>query len=407
MTEPEDFRMDSEFDPEKPNILILFKYGSRWNVHVIKILELRYNVYHGHFMSYYDQLGTLELCNYIKYTTAKYKFRALLVDPEWCDLFNIATVQLLDSILPVGLMFFDDSTMHDYNQVLASAASFTLVPDPIGALQYKSIDIETTPLAPHAECMYPVMEKEPEYDVLWFGFATKTDRPEFVEALEQMTDVKTLIYTGSKHKDKSMSGDLSWEDLSQLISNSRIIVNLSRSDFPFICANYHILPRAEAYQLSGRILEAGYSGRMCISQYAPQHGAEGLDKVMPEFTTPEEMCSIIRHLLTSGELEKKTQQFCDFVRSKYSNKAQADAIYDLIEKANKPSTRYLTRITQQYYNIASGAIKRHRYPDEKQRETEMQLLNNASTKVGLQFKLTDGSQTHSSRTKTPVHRSLN
>ncbi len=404
MSEVEHFRIDTEIDSNKPNILVLFKHMSRWNVHVLKILELRYNAYYGYFLDYYKEFNTLEIREYLRTVQKDFNFRALLVDPEWCDVFNIATIELFEEVLPVGIMAFDDTTMHDYNQMLASTASFVVIPDPIKILEYKLIDIETVYLAPHAECLYPTVNTPPEYDVLWFGYDAKADRLEFIDELRKMDDIKVNIYTGPKKQGTTMSGDLSWEEMVSLIGSAKIVINLSKSDFPMRCAPYNFLPRAEVYQIPGRLIETGYIGRLCISQYAPQHEACGMDKVLPEFRTPEEMVQQIRHVLNSGELETYTKNYCDFINDYFSNEKQVNALHEVVERVNKPHHRYITRINQKYYDIASAGIKRFQYATEERRALEMELLNKAATRVQMDFRTGDRTVPPNSRSKVLINR---
>lgn len=398
-----DFKIDSPVDTDKESIFVLFKYPQRWNIHVTQILEINFNVYYGYFMDYYQQVGTIGLCNFLIYAKLELKCKAVLMDPEWCDLINIATVELFDEILPVGLMFFDDSTMHDYNRVLASKASFVLVACPLGLFKYRELDIEATQFFPISQQLYVTANPEPEYDVLWFGYTSKTDRPDFVAKLQEMTDLKVRIYTG-ENKENASSGDLSWVELAEVIASAKIIVNLSRSDFPLRCFSYTSLPRAEVYQFSGRIIEAGYTGRLCISQYSPHHAFGDLLKHMKEFTTPDEMADLIRSALNSNQLDEQTAKFCAYINETYDNQKFADNTSALIKKTSQPHWRYVTRSNQNYYNLVSSAIQRYPYSNEEQRAIEMGLLNQVINKVSLSFALSGDASPLSSRKKIYVNR---
>jgi hypothetical protein len=395
--------IDNPLDPDKEIIVILFKYPQRWNIHVVQILEINFNVYYGYFMDYYQRLGTLGLCDLLQAMRRDLKCRALLMDPEWGDLINVAVVELFDRILPVGLMFFDDSTMHDYNRVLASKASFVLVHCPVGLFKYGELDIPAAQFFPISQKLYIPKIATPEYDVLWFGYAAKADRPEFVSKLEALTDIKVKIYTG-QNKENAASGDLSWQELADLIASAKIIVNLSRSDFPLRCHSYTSLPRAEVFQFSGRIIEAGYCGRLCISQYAPHHAFGGLLTYLPEFRTPDEMADLIRAILRSERLEELTAQFCSYINSQYNNQIFADNAKALIEMTSHSHWRYVTRVNQNYYNLAATAIQGFPYADEMRRETEMELLNKTSTRVSLNFVAPGENPPQDSRRKIFVQR---
>ncbi|GAB2182501.1 hypothetical protein DLREEDagrD3_27240 [Denitratisoma sp. agr-D3] len=403
MLNSEGYFIDSPVDVGKENLLILFKYASRWNSHVVQILERQYNVYYGYFSEFYAALGTLGLCEHVKRTQVSFEFRALLIDSEWCDIFNIATVELLDQILPVGLMLFDDSTMHDYNRVLASRASFALVACPSGIVKYQELDIKVTQFFPISESFYVSNIKLPEYDVLWFGYPDKADRLSYVTKLEQMSGLKVRVHTGKSHE-IAMSGDLTWQELSDVIASAKIIVNLSKSDFPFRCAGYSSLPRPEVYQFAGRIIEAGYAGRLCISQYSPHHSFGELKKFMVEFSSPEEMEGVIRTLLVSERFSEYTRDFCGYIRSHYGNELWSMNVRSLIDGANKSSHRYVTRVNQQYYDIAWSAIKSYPYKSENMRGVEVDLLNQACQRVSGNFQLMDSTMPHTSQAKIYVNR---
>ena len=386
---------DSPPDPCKDNLLILFKFPGRWNTHIIKVLETEYNVTYGFYLPIYNAIGTRGISELVQKMKIELHIKALLIDPEWLTIFNIASVELLDVILPVGLMLFDDGPWHDYNRVLASRASFVLSSCPLSIMKYRELGIEAAPIYVQSEQLYMTDDIQPIYDVLWYG-THKADRNSYISRLESMTDLNIFIHT---------KNDLPMEELAKLIRCAKIIVNLSKSEFPRSMALYNSIPRPEIYLLTGRIIEAGFSGRLCISQYAPHHHYFGeLTKCMKEFHTPEEMETMIRSTLESDRLPEDTEQFCSYIKKTCGDQVVAENIRKLIDTVNMSSFRYITRINQHYYNVAISAINGHTFSKENMRNEELNLLNQACAKVRVNFAVFDGSSEPTYPTKFFVAR---
>ena len=397
-------KYSSTYDPNKENILILFKYHSRWNVNILQILELEYNVLFGYFTEIYHLLGTLKLCEYIQKIRTELHIRALIIDPEWCDIFNIATVELLDSIIPVGLLLLDDAPVHEINRILASRASFVLTPCPFTLMKYRELDIESDQFMAVSEKTFITDKTPPDYDVLWYGYPEKADRPSFIEKLQNMTDIKVKIYTGPIHE-IAMSGDLSYEELNKLIGSAKIIISLTKSDFSFRCNTHSTIPRPEMHYFVGKFIEIGFVGRLCLSQYSPMHQCfHELTKYMKEFHTPEQMEALIRYTLASGRLEEETEKYSSYIKRTFNNQACANKARKLIDRANKPHWRPITRVSQAYYNIAIGAIAGFKYNNESMRGVEADLFNQACARVRLDFTVKGETPTRTSGAKIFIAR---
>ena len=390
------------FDHEsKERVLVLFKNPERWNEHVLDILSTEYSLVHGYFGEIFAGLGTRQLLELVKKVRNDFGIISVLIDPEWCDTCNVSVIKRLDEIVPVGLMLFDDNTMHDYNLIVGSAASYVLCGCPMGVYRYRSFDITTEYFVPISSRVYDVEEQPPEFDVSWFGFPNKADRQVYIQALREQRRFTTDIHTGETHGDKSMSGDISFRELAERIKRSRISVNLSRSDFPMRCWPYHGMPRAEMYQVSGRIIEVGLSGRLCVSQYSPCHELLGFSGYLREFETPEGMLSLLSDLLR-GDLASETRRYVDFTREKFGAHVLAENARRAIDQSLKSSDRYPTRVTQTYYQIAAGALQRTFANNPALRDEELALLNEVCSMVQLDFKGSDGQRL--SGRKIPIMR---
>jgi hypothetical protein len=397
--------IDTPSDPNKENLLFLFKYHSRWNIHVIRILEEEYNVYYHYFTGIYQQIGTKKLCEFVRNLRLELNLKALIIDSESCDVFNIATVELLDAIMPVGLLLLDDSPFHEFNRILASRASFVLAGCPLAVMKYRELDIEVANFCPHYDQIYLTDNTPPEYDVLWYGYHSKVDRLSFISKLQDMTDIKVKIYTGPTHNNTVMSGDLSYEELSKMIANAKITINLTKSDFPFRVCGYSTIPRPEIRYLVGRFIEVGFAGRLCISQYSPIHELfPELTKYMKEFHTPDQMVELIRYTLASGRLEEETVQYSSYIKRTFDSRIFARNARMLIDRANISHWRPITRVNQNYYNIASSAITRFPFQNLDMRVEELDLLNQACGRVRFDFTVEGESPTRTCDAKIFIPR---
>jgi hypothetical protein len=372
-----------------PSILVVFKYSQRWNEHVIKILQKKFNVYVFFFSEVYENYNTLQIVDYIKRKHKEIGFECFLIDPEWCDIFNVGSIEYVEDILPVGLMFFDDSTMHDYNRILACKSSFVLSGCPLSVLKYREMGLIAHQFSPICDDLYlsdnGSHRKDFDYDVFWFGYINKSDRPMYIDALRVLSDkLKINIYGGEVKNGIVMSGELSYVELGDLIRSSKLTINLCKSDFPFRCWAYTSYPRAEQYIFTGRPIEIGLSGGYCISQYSPQYEIDGFMNFMPTFENPLQMSEVIINEINRDNFLENRNSFIEFIKGKFSSGVLVENFSNAIFNAKNMKYRPVSRVSQVYVNVAAGAILNSNLGEDR-KKLEIKILMDAVEKVKLDF----------------------
>ena len=158
------------------------------------------------------------------------------------------------------------------------------------------------------------------------------------------------------HNNIDTSSYLPQDELLDLISKSKIVLNFSKTRTTVV-QNY----TSEGiykfyYELKGKVIVAGLKGTVCVSEYSPGQELLFSEDEVPTFFTKEECVNILKKLLNNEELLKKYEsKFTTKVCNLYEEKKSFEAIYNAIQKSNHRRVE-LIKIPYWYLRIAAKQI---------------------------------------------------
>jgi len=286
------------------SVLILFKFPSRWNAHILRKFSINFNVYWSFINDSYQQLGSFDFSSEILKFSSQQNIVTIILDIEFYPCFHIATIDLLRAGKPkVGLMVFDDGPLHLVNRILASRVDFILAACPISNLKYQEMGFSSTWIPLESDSLYFRQNNEKKIDILFFGNTTCTDRPHYLTTLQNVKGRSIVIF------DPAIYGQLDQSGLAEMLASAKLIINFSKSDI-LTSSAFPPRPSNFVYQLKGRVAETLFSGSICISEYAPQHHLLNINNFLDEFKNPDEMIDRIESFNYSDNAVK--QRYEDF-----------------------------------------------------------------------------------------------
>ncbi|MCP9447192.1 MAG: glycosyltransferase [Nitrospira sp.] len=219
----------------------------------------------------------------------------MFLDVEFYFAFGIDLIQTIPRHVRLVLTAFDDIVLHHVNYVNALACDLVLCADPIAVMKYRETGVAAEvcflensrlPFEPHAGAIKDI-------DVLFFGDLTKGGRKEFLSKIAAQGIAITI------HAPE-LQGVLAYTDLARLMARAKIVLNFSQThdctDRPET-----FLPIERAFQLKGRVLEAGLAKAACVSEYAPSIEYLFGTEAVPMFRTAEECGQMLVSLLTDED----------------------------------------------------------------------------------------------------------
>ena len=307
----------------KKKILILFKYPWHWNKFLItkfsKFYEVEYlyvnNIKNKNFSEVIDEINNL-----IK----EKSIEIIFFDVDYFKFVNFYFINKLKNVKKI-LVTLDDYELHEMNAITANACDLVLTLDPLSVLKYKEKGYQAfyMPLEADGDIFKNHKEKK-EIDVLYFG-GINPDRKEFLDFItNQGISVKIV--------GKESNNFATDEELSKLISKSKIVLNFSKSTWGSVRRYPGEKIYKFYYQLKGRILIAGLCGTACISEFFPLHDMMFNEDELPIFYKKEECVEILKKLLNNSKiLESYTIKLNSKVRNLYEDKKNFQPIYEYIE----------------------------------------------------------------------------
>jgi hypothetical protein len=146
------------------------------------------------------------------------------------------------------------------------------------------------------------------------------------------------------------------DQLINLISKSKIVLNLSKSKTTSVLnyASESIYPFY--YQFKGRICLSGMIGTACVSEYSPGQEIIFRKDELQTFFSKEECVKILKKLLSDDQLlEKYTNKFTSRSHELWDDKKSFECIYNAIEKSNHRKVQ-LIKFPYWYLRIAAKQI---------------------------------------------------
>lgn len=249
----------------------------------------------------------------------------VFLDTEFFPIVDCIMISRIpDGVLRV-LLAFDDALQHEFNLQNALSCHAVLTADPISVrlFQQRSIPAHFICLEGSPSLYYPASEGEkPVHDVLFFGDPTRGDRPKWLSYLVESGIEVTIPSYGS----------LSYEELAKQIRSSRIVLNFSK----VAAAPYSPLASkaiAPYLYFKGRIIEAGLSKTLCLSEEFP--GVEDLfgEGTLQCFSSPEECLKMIKKFLADEENRLLfSKALYDICTERYADPPQSKAIANFLFK---------------------------------------------------------------------------
>jgi len=315
----------------KKKVLILFKYPWHWNKFMINKISKFYDVEH----LYVDKIKdknfseiTEEINNFIK----SKKIEIVFFDVDYFRFINFYFIEKIKNVKKI-LMTFDDYELHEINSLTAFACDLVLSFCPLSVLKYKEKGFQAHQMILEGDGnIFKNHNKKKEIDVLFFG-GLSSDRENILDFIKK--NGVSVVTVG-----KESGNFVSDEELSRIISRSKIVLNLSKSTWGAV-RNYPSDKLYEYYyQFKGRVVIAGLCGTACVSEFFPTCDLLFGKNTVPTFYSKEECLNILKKILSDKNiLDSHTNKLSSICQNLYEDKKNFTPIFNAIEnlKIQKPS----------------------------------------------------------------------
>ena len=333
----------------KKKVLFLFKYPWHWNKFVINKLSKFYQVEH----LYIDKIQNKnfsetinEINNFIKAKNIEIVF----FDVDYFRFMNFYFIKKIQNAKKI-LVTWDDYELHEINSLTAAACHLVLSSCPLSVLKYKEKGIQAHQIILEGDGdIFKNHNQKKDIDVLFFGgLGVSPDRKNLIDFIKKQGISISVV----GKETKSFATD---EELSKLVSRSKIVLNLSKSTWGAV-RNYptHGIYKFY-YHFKGRVVIAGLCGTACVSEFFPACELLFGKNVVPTFYTKEECVEILKKILNDpSALENYTKKLSSICWNFYEDKKNFKPIYDSIEKIQLNKSE-LIEIPYWYQRICAKMI---------------------------------------------------
>ena len=336
----------------KNKVLVIFKYPRAWNIDVVNRFSNYYDTEYLYISDYKDKNFT-EIIKEINDLIQTKNIEIVVFDVDYFKFINFFFIEKINCKKKI-LITGDDFELHEMNAITASACDMVLTGCPLSKLKYKEKGYEAHFINFENSKIKKNTTEKKDIDVLFFG-GLNEERRNFLNYLDTQ-GIKVKIVG------KESGNFVTDEELSKLISRSKIVLNLSKSLWGAI-QNYSSVPLLDSdriyeynYILKGRVYIAGLCGTVCVSEYFPSHDMIFKQDEMPTFFTKEECAEILNRLLKDEKLlSKYTSNFTAKVYEVCEDVKNFQPIYNQIEKPNYKKVKILN-IPYWYLRIAAKQI---------------------------------------------------
>ncbi len=329
-------------------VLIIFKYPrGNWNPTIIDKFSNYYETEHLYISDYEDKNFT-NVVNEINNLINLKNIEIVIFDVDYFKFINFFFIQNIickKKILITG----DDFELHDMNAITASACDLVLSHCPLSVLKYKEKGFESYMIDFEKGKVGIKNNTKKEIDVLFFGALTE-DRIKILNYLQK--EGINLKNVGHVEGESGLQED----ELLKLISQSKIVLNLSKSRTTSVKQYNSENIYKFYYQFKGRIIMAGLNGAACVSEYSPGQELLFDENEVPSFFTKEQCLQILKKLLSNNEL---LNGYYERFTSKVINSHEDKKSFEIISQAiNSQSNRKvkLLKIPYWYLRIAAKHI---------------------------------------------------
>ena len=330
----------------KKKCLLIFK----WPIYAQKFLINKFSKFYETehiFISDYKTQTYSKIIKEINELIKSKNIQIVFFDSDFIKLINLFFIKKIEVEKKI-LMTFDDAVFHEMNAITANACDIVLSHCPLSIKKYEEKGYEAFFMPCEGDSsIFKNYNLKKEIDVLFFG-QMNSDRKEFLDFLENNgISIKKVGY----HSDF-----VSEEELSKLVSKSKIVLNLSKTIGGSVANKISEDIYKFYYQFKGRVIISGLCGTLCISEYSPGQEILFNRNEIPTFYTKEECLEILRKFLEDSNLLSKYQEaFSLKVQELCEDKKNFQPIYDEIEKAKHRKVN-LAKIPYWYSRIAAKQI---------------------------------------------------
>ena len=331
----------------KKKVLIIFKYAHRWNLNVIDKFS---NYYDTEFLyiSNFKNRNFTETVNDINNLIKSKNIEIVVFDVDYFRFINFFFIKKINSKKKI-IMIGDDSDQHEFHAITANACDLVLNSDPLAVLKYKEKGYEAFFLHFESSKLSQHNESKKEIDVLFYGHITP-DRKIILDYIAK----EGISLKNVGHEDNITM--LSQDKLLNLISKSKIVLNLSKTRSTVLLNYASESVYKFYYQFKGKLMVAGLHGTACVSEYSPGQALLFSEEEVPTFFTKEECVKILKKLLNNNELltkytNKYTSKICDL----FEEKKSFEIIYNAIKKSNHRKVE-LIKIPYWYLRMSAKQI---------------------------------------------------
>ena len=206
----------------KNKVLIIFKYTrEHWNSPVINKFSNYYDIEYLYISDYKNKNFT-EIVNEINSLIKLKNIEIIVFDVDYFRFINFFFIKKINARKKV-LITGDDFDQHEMHAITASACDFVLSGCPLSVLKFKEKGFEAYMIAFEIANLKNNRDKK-EIDVLFFGHLTP-DRKEMLDYI--VKEGVNLKNVGHEEHIRGIPDD----ELTKLISKSKIVLNLSRLVF--------------------------------------------------------------------------------------------------------------------------------------------------------------------------------
>jgi len=332
----------------KNKVLAIFKYHRPWNTDVVNSFSNFYEIQSLQINDYKNK-NFSEIINDINNIIKSKNIEIVIFDVDYFKFINLFFIQKISCKKKI-LITGDDFELHEMNAITASSCDIVLTGCPLSKLKYREkgykayfINFENSKLKKSS-----VVKKE--IDVLFFGHITN-ERKKFLDYI-----VKEGINLKNVGHESHIRG-IPDDELANLISKSKIVLNLSKSrtDSSIKSFSSHN-PYKFFYQMKGRIIVAGMNGVLCVSEYSPSQELFFNKDEIPTFYTKDECVEILKKILSDQSLlERYTNKFTYKVNEIFNNENIFKNINRSIEGKDNKRVE-LTRVPYWYLRISVKQI---------------------------------------------------
>lgn len=330
----------------KNKVLIIFKYTRSWNADAVNAFSKYYDTEYLYINDYVNK-NFVEIVNEINNLIKSKNIEIIVFDVDYFKFINFFFIERIDGKKKI-IVTGDDFDQHEIHSITASACNLVLSHDPFSVLKFKEKGYEAH-MINLEKSDFKNIAKQKEVDVLFFGHLT-SDRTQFLEYIS-----KEGISVKNVGHQAHVEG-LPQDDLIDLISKSKIVLNFSKSRTTSVLNYVSESIYRFYYQFKGRISLSGMIGTACVSEYSPGQEIIFKDDELKTFFTKEECALILKKLLGNKQLlEQYTKKFTTRVCELWDNKKSFESIYNAIEKSNHRKIE-LIKFPYWYLRIAAKQI---------------------------------------------------